>query len=190
MEERSINPNESLEIIQNMINKTQRRYSDDSFYYIMWGWLVFVAAIAHFILIQLNVKQAPMAWMLMPLGGIITGIYSFKQSKKEKIKTYVDTYMNYLWIALGMAMIIVLGMAYKLGILNAYPILLLIYGIGTFVSGGLISFKPLVIGGVICFMLSVAAFFVSFQIQLLFIAGAMLSSYIIPGHILKDKFNN
>lgn len=190
MEERSIDPNESLEIIQNMINKTQRRYSDDSFYYIMWGWLVFVAAVAHFCLMQLNIEQAPVVWMLMPLGGIITGIYSAKQSKKEKIKTYVDTYMNYLWIALGIAMLILLSMGFKLGMLNVYPILLLIYGIGTFVSGGLMSFKPLVIGGVICFMLSAAAFFVSFQIQLLFIAGAMLSSYIIPGHILKAKFNN
>lgn len=190
MEERDINPSESLSIIQSMVNKTQRQYSDDSFYYIMWGWLVLVASIAHFILMQLNIQQAPVVWMLMPVGGIVSFVYGAKQSKKEKVKTYVNTYMGYLWTAMGLSMIIVLSMMFKLGVENAYPILILIYGIGTFVSGGLLSFKPLIVGGIICFGLSVAAFFVSFQIQLLFIAAAMLVSYIIPGHLLKAKFNN
>ena len=189
MEEKSIDANESLLIIQNMISKTQRRYSDDSFYFLMWGWLVFVSSLAHFCLMQLDIEQAPMVWLLMPLGGIVTVIYSVKQSKKETIKTYVDTYMNYLWIAMGLAMVFVLSMSFKLGI-NTYPVLLLIYGIGTFVSGGLISFKPLIIGGIVCFMLSATAFFVSFEIQLLFIAASMLASYIIPGHLLKAKFKN
>lgn len=190
MEERDINPAESLNIIQNMVNRTQRQYSDDSFYYIMWGWLALGAALAHFILLKMNIEQAPMVWLLMPVGGIVSIIYGAKQSKKEKIKTYVSTYMGYLWGAMGIAMAVTLSMMFKLGVENTYPILILIYGIGTFVSGGLLSFRPLIIGGVICFLLSVAAFFVPFQIQLLFIAAAMLVSYIIPGHLLKAKFNH
>lgn len=190
MEEREININESLSIIQSMVNKTQRQFSDDSFYYIMWGWLVLVASVAHFILLQMNVEQAPIVWLLMPVGGIVSMVYGAKQSKKEKIKTYVGTYMSYLWSAMGIAMGVVLGMAFKIGVDVTYPLLILIYGIGTFVSGGLLKFRPLIIGGVICFALSIAAFFVSFQFQLLFIATAMLVSYIIPGHLLKAKFNN
>ena len=190
MEEREININESLSIIQNMVNKTQRQYSDDSFYYIMWGWLVLAASVTHFILLQMNVEQAPIVWLLMPVGGIVSMIHGAKQSKKEKIKTYVGTYMSYLWGAMGIAMFVVLGMAFKIGIEVTYPILILIYGIGTFVSGGLLQFRPLIIGGVICFVLSITSFFVLFQYQLLFIAAAMLASYIIPGHLLKAKFKN
>lgn len=189
MKEQEINISESLNIIQSMVNKTQRQFSDDSFYYIMWGWLVFAASVTHFILLQIEVQQAPMVWLLMPVGGIISMIYGAKQNKKEKIKTYVGTYMSYLWGAMGMAMLVVLGMAFKIGIDVTYPILILIYGIGTFVSGGLLSFRPLIIGGVICFVLSVVSFFAAFQYQLLFIATAMLVSYIIPGHLLKAKFN-
>jgi hypothetical protein len=190
MEERDINPTESLNIIQSMVSKTQRQYSDDSFYYIMWGWLALGAALGHFILLKMNIEQAPVVWFLMPVGGIVSMIYGAKQSKKEKIKTYVSTYMGYLWGAMGIAMAVTLSMMFKLGVENTYPILILIYGIGTFVSGGLLSFRPLIIGGIICFLLSVGAFFVSFQIQLLFIAGAMLVSYIIPGHLLKAKFSH
>lgn len=190
MEERDINPTESLSIIQNMVNKTQRQFSDDSFYYIMWGWLVLVASIIHFVLLQLHIEQAYMVWLLMIVGGIVSIVYGIKQSKKEKIKTYVNTYMGYLWSAMGIAMFVVIGMGAKLGAENVYPIMILIYGIGTFVSGGLLSFNPLIIGGVVCFVLSVASFYMPFQFQLLCIAAAMLVSYIIPGHLLKAKFNN
>lgn len=190
MEERDINPAESLSIIQSMVNKTQRQYSDDSFYYIMWGWLALAAALAHFVLLKMDIEQAPIVWLLMPVGGIVSMIYGAKQNKKEKIKTYVSTYMGYLWSAMGIAMVVTLSMMFKLGVENTYPVLILIYGIGTFVSGGLLSFRPLIVGGVVCFVLSVAAFFVPFHIQLLFIAAAMLVSYIIPGHLLKAKFSH
>lgn len=189
MEEKAINPLESLDIIQNMITKTQRQYSDDSFYYIMWGWLVFAASMAHFLLIQLNVEQAPVVWLLMPIGGIVSMIYGAKQNKKEKIKTHVNTFMGYLWGAMVISMIVVLAMGFRLED-KTYPVLILIYGIGTFVSGGLLNFKPLIIGGIICFILSLVSFFMVFEYQLLFIALAMLVSYIIPGHLLKAKFNN
>ncbi len=189
MEEKEINASESLSIIQNMVNKTQRQFSDDSFYYIMWGWLVLAASIIHFVLMQMDIKQAPMVWLLMPVGGIVSFIYGAKQSKNEKIKTHVNTYMGYLWSAMAMAMIVVLAMGFRLED-KTYPILILIYGIGTFVSGGLLSFRPLIIGGAICFALSISSFFVIFEYQLLFIATAMLVSYIIPGHLLKAKFKN
>jgi hypothetical protein len=189
MEEREININESFDIIQSMVNKIQRQFSDDSFYYIMWGWLVFAASVAHFMLLKMDVQQAPIVWLLMPVGGIVSMIYGAKQSKNEKIKTYVGTYIGYLWGAMGMAILVVLGMAFKIGMDVTYPILILIYGIGTFVSGGLLSFRPLIIGGVVCFILSVLSFFAAFQYQLLFIAAAMLVSYIVPGHLLKAKFN-
>jgi hypothetical protein len=189
MEEKTINPLESLDIIKNMITKTQRQYSDDSFYYIMWGWLVLIASIMHFVFIQLNVVQAPMVWFLMPIGGVVSMIYGAKQSKKEKVKTHVNTFMGYLWSAMVISMIIVLAMGFRLED-KTYPVLILIYGIGTFVSGGLLNFKPLIIGGIICFILSVVSFFLIFEYQLLFIALAMLVSYIVPGHLLKAKFKN
>lgn len=188
MEDRIINPAESLDIIQSMVRRAQQRYSDDSFYYIMWGWLVFAAALIHFVLLRMDVQNASIVWLLMPLGGIASAIYSMRQSKREKVKTYVNTYMGYVWIALGVSMIVVLSMMFKMGIENVYPVLILLYGIGTFVSGGLLAFRPLIVGGGLCFALAITAFFVSFQYQLLLIAVAMLTSYIIPGHILRAQF--
>lgn len=189
MNDKSINPNESLEIIQQMIYKTQKNYSNDSFYFIFWGWLVLITALAHFVLLQWIPEKAGLVWSLMIVGGIVSTLYGAKQNKIQKVKTHLDTYIHYLWIALGLAMVVVLAMSPKLE-MHTYPVIILLYGIGTFVSGGLLNFKPLIIGGCICFILSIIAFMVSFQIQLLLIASAMLVSYIIPGHLLKGKFKN
>lgn len=35
----------SLQLIQNMINKTQRNFSDHSHYFLLWGWAAFFAMI-------------------------------------------------------------------------------------------------------------------------------------------------
>jgi hypothetical protein len=49
-------------------------------------------------------------------------------------------------------------------------------------------FKPLVIGGLINFVLAAISGRFSFDNQLLIAALAILTSYIIPGHLLKMRF--
>ena len=70
------------------------------------------------------------------------------------------------------------------------PTIILLYAIGTFVTGKIIDFKPLVIGGSICFLLSIVIAFIKDENQLLIIATAILISYIIPGFLLKKEYKN
>ncbi len=72
----------------------------------------------------------------------------------------------------------------KLG-LSTYPLIMLIYGIWLFVSGGALKFKPMIYGGVINWIFAIASFFLMFKMQLLALAVAVLLGYIIPGHMLK-----
>jgi predicted PurR-regulated permease PerM len=51
----------------------------------------------------------------------------------------------------------------------------------------ILKFRPLVIGGVISWILSLVSVFVAFDYQLLLAAAAILSSYIIPGHLLRSN---
>jgi len=67
---------------------------------------------------------------------------------------------------------------------------MMVYGIWLFISGGTIRFKPLMIGGIINWILAMAAFFVSFDQQLLLLALAVLLGYIIPSYLFKKKFAN
>ena len=72
--------------------------------------------------------------------------------------------------------------------LNCYPMVMMVYGVWLYVSGGALRFKPLMIGGVINWALAIAAFFADFQIQLLLLAAAVLLGYIVPGYMLKSRY--
>ncbi|MGZ5242280.1 MAG: hypothetical protein ACXWDO_03465 [Bacteroidia bacterium] len=179
---------QKLHLIYEMISNAKQEINENGFIFLMWGWLVFLSSMVHFIGLQLGYPQAAIVWMLMIAGGIFTGIYYSRQSKKEKVKSYLDSFLTYLWIAFGAALFIVLFFQMRLG-LSTFPMVMLIYGIGTFVTGGAIKFKPLIIGGIACWLLSAAAFFVNFEIQLLLLAASVMVSYIIPGYLLRRKFN-
>jgi predicted PurR-regulated permease PerM len=69
----------------------------------------------------------------------------------------------------------------------SYPFFILMYGLGTFVSGRMLQFTPLVIGGIINWFLAIVCAFVQFDYQLLIAAAAILCSYIIPGHLIKPE---
>lgn len=190
--EKTMTPEQSLKVIEQMINSTKSHLAkQDSLMYLTWGWLVFIAAIMQFSLIKLGTDLNYLPWVIfMPLGGIISIILGVKKKKDEKVKTHVNQFLMYLWIAFGVTLGIIIFYASKLGPINIYPLIIAIYGVGTFVSGGALKFKPLIIGGIICWILSIIAFWVGFEIQLLLLAVSVLVSYIIPGYALKNKFKN
>jgi hypothetical protein len=188
MENKNLNELESLRLIESMIASAKTDIHDNGFRYLLWGWLVFVASLSQYIL--LTVVKYPyhyMVWMLMPVGGIISGIYGYRERKNAKVKTYIGEFLGYLWIAFCIALIIVLVFSNKIGYTNSNPLIMALYGIGTFVSGGILKFKPLIYGGICCFVLSAIAFIVPFEIQLLLLSVSVLLGYIIPGYMLKAQ---
>jgi len=186
--EKSMTESESLDLIQRMINSVKEEMEDDSFYYLLWGWLVFIASMTHYVLLQLQMPYEYMGWIiLMPLGGIASGIYGRNQEKKQRVKTYIDALMKYVLITFMVCLLIVLFFQFKLQ-LNTYPMVMMVYGMWLFISGSALRFRPLIIGGIVNWVLCLVSFFFPFETQLLILAGAVLLGYIIPGHMLKARF--
>ncbi|HET6244998.1 MAG: hypothetical protein H0V01_13065 [Bacteroidetes bacterium] len=179
---------ESLQIIKRMISTSRHNIKKtDSFMFLLWGYVVFGASAVNIILFHTPYADYAFAGWLLILVGIIGSIYfGIKEGKQQTVKTYVDTMLSYTWIAFGVCMAIVLVFGFKLK-LNLYPVILLFYGIGLFISGGAYKFKPLIVGGIICWLCSVIAFNVEFYYQLIILAFAVLAGYIIPGHLLNSK---
>lgn len=176
----------SIEIIEDMIHKAKKQFSDDGFMLMLWGWLVFVAAIGHYLLLQTHYEYPFITWGLMPVGGIISAVWGIKQ-KKKPYKSYTDSVMSYTWTAFGISLFIVLIMMDKLQ-LHTYPFVLILYAVPTFISGRVIKHKPLIFGAVSCWILSVISFFQPFDIQLLLLAVGIILAYIIPGHLLRKEY--
>jgi len=181
---------ESIELIQRMIKSAQHDIEDDSFYFLLWGWAVFFACVLNFVLMKLGSAYPFIGWMiLMPLAGVVTAVYGSKKERKSKVKSYVDSLMKYVLISFLVSLFMVLFFMGKLG-LNTYPMVMMVYGFWLFISGGALKFKPLIIGGIINWVLAAISFFLFFEFQLIVLGIAVLLGYIIPGYMLKSKFKN
>lgn len=179
---------ESLDIIHKMIHSAKRDLEDNSFHYLLWGWLVFLASTIQFVLIQMQNPHSYLGWMiLMPVGGVISAIYGSRQGKKQRVKTYMDEVFKYILISFLVSLFFILAFMSKLGLMT-YPLVMVVYGMWLFTSGAIIHFRPLIVGGILNWGLAIIAIFLPFEFQLMILAIAVMFGYIIPGYMLKNKF--
>jgi hypothetical protein len=188
--EEDFSPQQSLQLIQHMISKTKAGLSHNRFYFLLWGWISFIAILGQFFLKV--VVQTPYhynVWILTFVGIIVSIIYGKRQHSKAKVRTYIGDSMRNLWLGLGISFGVIsfLFSNMKEGWLHAYPFFIVFYGLGTFVSGKILQFRPFMIGGIINWLLACTAVFFSFDYQMLFGAAAIATSYLIPAYLLKGE---
>jgi hypothetical protein len=186
----NLSEHDSFIIINEMIATAKHAIADNSFHYLLWGWLVFAAsALNFFLLVVVKTNYNWLPWpVLMFSGGIIAMIYSAREKRREKVKTYVDRFLGYAWTAVLAGIFLTLLEGSRLGYTTVYPGFMILYGIGLYISGRAFGFVPLVIGSICCWVCAVISCFVTFDIQLVLLALSVLLGYIIPGHILKLKY--
>lgn len=187
--EEDFSPQQSLQLIESMIKKVRSDISHNRFYFLFWGWLSFLAILTQFFLkVVLEYKHHYYAWFCIIPAVIITIIRSNKDNRKT-YSTYVGDSMKYLWtgigISFGVLSFIISNSAG--GWLISYPYFIMFYGLGTFVSGRFLKFRPLIIGGIFNWVLACICVKLPYDYQMLTAAAAILTSYIIPGHLIHSK---
>jgi len=180
---------QSLHIIQSMIEKAKHDVASNSFYFLLWGWLIFIAAVMHFVLMKFTDFEYPyIVWNLMWIGGIASMIKGIKESRQRVVKTFVGEAMKYFGISQAIlygGLIVIFG-NYDLWHLS-FPFYILMYAVACFFMGALLQFPLLKWTGLLCLPIIIVSLFLSFQWQLLLLALAILISYIIPGHVLSAR---
>ena len=189
MQQEKFSPEQSLQLIQTMISKTKQDISDNSIYFLVWGWITFIACTGQFILKHiLQYEQHYQVWWLVVIGIIFSIYQGIKDGKKQNAKTYVGDSIKYLWMGMGISYFVLSMILSKIGWGSAvFPFFILLYGLGTFISGNILQFKPLIIGGIIAWALAIGAVYVTYDYQMLFGAAAILVSYIIPAYLLRSR---
>ncbi|MEO5564819.1 MAG: hypothetical protein ABIR18_15335 [Chitinophagaceae bacterium] len=189
MAEENFSPKESLKLIQSMIDKTKDDMSNNGIEFLVWGWLTFIACTGQFLLKHVfNNPRHYYVWWLTVVGIIFSIYHNSSESKRRKVKTYVSESIKYLWIGMGLAYFVLSMILAKVGWENVvFPFFIMLYGLGTFVSGSIIKFRPLVLGGIGAFILAIVSSYASYDYQMLYASGAMLISYIIPAYILRAR---
>jgi hypothetical protein len=181
---------ESLSIISGMINRARNRFSETGTLYLLWGWVILVCCISQFILLQyFSYEKSYQVWFLTWLAFIYQAFYLARKKRTEKVKTYTDEIVGFVWLTfVCCGFLLVYLLLVQKSYASIYPAILVLYGMPTFLSGIILKFRPLAIGGVCCWFIALISPFVPREYHLLLPAAAVIAAWIIPGYLLRAKF--
>ncbi|MEM9051555.1 MAG: hypothetical protein AAGC47_05840 [Bacteroidota bacterium] len=186
---------ESLEIIMNMIDRTKENLKEQSGFYLIWGWSIFTAAIVEYVLfVFVDYPHHYFVWPVAILIAVASTIFlATKMNGKKQVTTYADKALNYLWATWSAMLLLVLVFPAVGGISwgVSYVLIIALYGMGTLISGGILSFKPLIVGGIISLAIAlvtmITGWFNDFPSMLLALSASICSSFLIPGFLLRKS---
>lgn len=188
MSEQTLTNKESLALITEMIGQAKKNYrKGGSFHFLLWGWVVMLANLGHYYLEGFTDYPHPyLVWVITFPAGIISALYGARQSKQATVVSHLDRLYGQVWIAAGVGIVITLIFMRNLSF-NHGAMILLFAAMGTYLSGQMLRFKPLILGGLALAVAAVVCFNVSVTDQYLVSAIGIFLGYIVPGYLLKSK---
>ena len=181
---------ESLKIISEMINKTKVNIRQGIFHLLFWGWLIIICSISAYLLDRFTEIANPWnVWFLVIPGSFGSFIYGYLKGKKSLFHTYADMLYMWTWIGFFIAAV-VLFIITSDRMEYVAPYILTLAGIPTFISGFIIKFKPLILGSITFWIFALIAYFAGPSAGQLLVPAAMLTGYLIPGYMLKNRVDH
>lgn len=181
----NLSPQQSLDLIQSMIRQAHGNMSSNSFYLILWGWVVVAANLGMYCMIQFtDIPNPQLIWLIAIPAWVISMVHGARQGRKERRTSHLDRVNMWLWIAFGICILPVIAFMNKLNF-QVNPLILIITALPTFVTGIMLKFKPLIWGGISFYVFGIICFMVSPVNQFLIGGVAITCGYLIPGYLLK-----
>jgi uncharacterized protein with PQ loop repeat len=208
--EKQLTEKESLDLIAMMINKAKDSYHDTGIGAIMWGTIIAVCSLVKLAEIHFDFRLFFDIYWLTILAVIPQIFITIREKKERKVKSYDEIYMDYLWLAFGISiflMIFITNAVFNVwepvateynklsGHRSAFrfsefiaPLFLLLYGLPTFVTGAACKFRPMLLGGMLCWICCVITIYTTIKIDLLLTAFSAIAAWLIPGIIMEREY--
>lgn len=187
----NLSAQESLDLISKMISQAKGNVGRSSFYFLLWGWVIAACNFGMYAMLEFSAypRYAPAVWMLCIPAWIISIIHGRNQEKERIVKTHLDEISKWLWISMGIAICPAWILGEKLNwMVNA--VILMPVGVATFVSGIIVRFRPLLIGGIVFWIAGIVCYFVGSRDQYLVGGIATILGYLVPGYMLRNQKEN
>jgi hypothetical protein len=185
--EETLSPRESLDLIVDVIAKTKESLKGNSFGFLLWGWLIAIASFSFFLLHQYTSFQFYfMPFPVLSAIGIILTVNWMRKKNTGTTLPYTIYFLDRLWVVLGACFLMVVFINVSHGQVP-FTYTLIIAGIGTLVSGWVLNFRPLVIGGILLFLASMVTVYVADAYKPLVQGVAIVAGFLVPGYLLKKE---
>ncbi len=210
MQDKELSHEESLRLINTMINKAKQVYHDTGTGAMLWGAVIAICSIIKFTELQFNYRL-PFDIYLLTLVALIPQIYiSVREKGKRKVTSYDDVFIDYIWLGFGISIFLLIHIIN--GVYNAWqPVateyrmltghaaafrfseyvpsfFLLLYGLPTFITGAACKFKPMLWGGLFCWICCIITVYTTVKIDLLLTALSAIMAWFVPGLIMEKEY--
>lgn len=187
-QEKELTQQESLRLINEMIGKAKKSYVTKGIASMVWGVLIVLFSLLTWAQLQYKFVLGFDVWLLVFVAVIAQIYFSVKEKKQKQFTGHDELTMRYLWSTFGICIFILSFYNSKFGGDETTTLYMMLYGIPTFITGGIFKFKPMIFGGLICWALSVLSIFTPLKTDMLFMAACGLFAWLIPGIILWNKY--
>lgn len=191
MEEKAISHEESLALIRDMLNRANNTYYESGMGALLWGFTNIICFSLTYIDAVSNKVDLPFnPFFLMIITFLLQFYFDRKERRHKTAITFLDQVNKYVWMAFGIAVLLLTigGALANIGYI-VLPLLLLLFAIPTFITGCITKFTPFIIGAVICWILFLVALMYKSNLTYLLVALGALAAWVIPGFTLRTRFN-
>ena len=208
--EKELTEKESLDLIAQMINKAKDACHDTGVSAMMWGALIAICSLVKFSEVQFRYQLPFDIYLLTAVAVIPQLVFSAQKKKKRKVKTYDDAFLDNLWLAFGICIFLLIYIVNSIfhvwapveeeyqafsGHASSFqfyefvaPFFLILYGMPTFVTGMAMKFRPMLWGGILCWVCCIITIYTSLKIDLLLTAFSAVFAWLVPGIIMERNY--
>jgi hypothetical protein len=211
--EKQLSEKESLHLITMMINKAKDSYYDTGICAMMWGAVIAVCSVVKFSEIHFNYRL-PFDIYLLTIVAVIPQIFiTIKEKKERKVVSYDDVYLDYIWLGFGIGIFLLIFIVNNISadlnpLVKDYkeltkgrtdwvdfrfsefisPLFLLLYGLPTFITGAACKFKPMLWGGIFCWICCIVTIYTPLKTDLLLTGISAIMAWLIPGILMEREY--
>lgn len=219
MEEKQLSEQESLQLIKEMIAKAKHSYHENGNSAILWGSVVALCGFIDFAELYWNFYIGFDVWMLTLVAFIPQLFISLRNRRQRIVQSHTEAAMNMVWIVYAIsifALVFYINIVphvtdrlltkqginivardrsgvpgpFHYDIPSAGSLLILLYAIPTLATGLAYKFRPMIIGAVLCYIFFIISCFTYSAYDMLLNGLAGVFNWLIPGIILKSRFNS
>ena len=188
MQEENFSEQDSLKLINEMIGKAKSSYVTKGIASIVWGLLIITCSMLTWAELQFKWYPGFDVWLLVFLALIPQIFFSAKEKKTRKFTGHDEVTARYVWTAFAVAIFLTTFYNTRYGSNESTTLFMMLYGIPTFITGGMFNFKPMIEGGLLCWVFSAISVYTPASTDMLLMAASGLFAWLIPGIILWNRY--
>lgn len=185
----------SIQVIQEMLRVSQRKFHSDGILMIIWGWIMALNYLAEYFFTIVYLQQQlrwsiKIAFVVLIFAGLAYTIF-YLMKQRKKVQTYIGISLRYVWFGMFFSLVLINliqnNVLHEINFELQHPIFMVVIAFATVVTGGILRYRLVVGGGIVFALLALISSYLPLSIQLLLESVAWMIAFIIPGHILYSK---